>query len=258
MSNTAISFKNVSKVFYLQKEKTFKEMLPSLFSGKGVAKKFQALSDVSFDINIGETVGIIGRNGAGKSTILKLIAGVTAPSTGQVEINGKVAPLIEIGSGFHHELTGLENIYLNAAIIGMHKKEIKAVVDKIIEFSELGDFIKVPVKRYSSGMYMRLGFSVAIYTNAPILLIDEVLAVGDQSFQKKCIDSLKSIKESKERTIVFISHNEGAIKKFCERSLLIEQGKLIKDGDTNEVIKEYHKILANISTTEQHTSNIPT
>jgi len=258
MTDIAISFKNVTKTFYLQEDRTFKDFLPNLLSGKSWAKKFLALSDVSFDISIGETVGIIGKNGAGKSTILKLIAGITSPTKGSVEINGRVAPLIEIGAGFHHELTGLENIFLNAAILGMHKKEIDLVVSDIIKFSELGDFINVPVKRYSSGMYMRLGFAVAIYTNAPILLIDEVLAVGDVPFQKKCLDFLKEMRESRTKTIVFISHNEAAVKKFCDRSILIEHGKVVSDGATEDVIKAYHKILDDISLSEQQTAEIAT
>lgn len=258
MNDLAISFKNVSKSFYLQEDRTFKEFLPNLLSGKSWAKKFSALSSISFDIKNGETIGIIGRNGAGKSTLLKLIAGVTSPSQGSATINGKVAPLIEIGAGFHHELTGLENIFLNAAILGMHKKEVEVVLDNIIKFSELGNFINVPVKRYSSGMYMRLGFSVAIHTNAPILLIDEVLAVGDTSFQKKCLNFLKELKESKTKTIVFISHNESAVKKFCERSILLEKGKIVTDNETREVLKVYHHILENMPILEQHTSEIPT
>lgn len=242
MNDFAISFKGVSKSFYLQEDRTFKELLPNLFLGKSWAKQFKALSDITFDIKAGETVGIIGRNGAGKSTILKLIAGITYPTRGSVHINGKVAPLIELGAGFHHELTGLENIFLNAAILGMHKKEIEGVIDQIIEFSELKEFINVPVKKYSSGMYMRLGFAVAIYVRAPILLIDEVLSVGDADFQKKCINHLKKLKQDHNKTIVFVSHSEQSVRNFCDRVILFDHGKIIKDSDPDNAFKIYHTL----------------
>ena len=242
MDNLVIQCKNVTKKFFLQEDKTFKEFLPNLLLGKSWAKEIIALDDISFEINIGETVGIIGKNGAGKSTLLKLMAGVTAASKGEVVVQGKVAPLIEVGAGFHHELTGLENIFLNGAILGMHKKEIEAVVDSIIDFSELKDFIHVPVKKYSLGMYMRLGFAVAIHINAPILLIDEVLAVGDAAFQKKCLNYLRKIKKDKTKTIIFVSHNEEAVRSFCERTILLDHGKIIKDGDPKVVFKIYHQL----------------
>lgn len=242
MSNPIITLNSVTKKFSQQEDKTFKEFLPKLLLGKSWAKQILALNNISFEVEKGQTLGIVGKNGSGKSTLLKLIAGVTTPTQGQIAVREKVAPLIELGTGFHHELTGLENIYLNAAVLGMHKKEIEQVLDKIIEFSELREFINVPVKHYSSGMYMRLGFSVAIYVNAPILLIDEVLAVGDESFQKKCIRFLKSVKENGEKTIVFVSHSEEAVKKLCDRVILLSEGKLIGDGDPKEVFEIYHKI----------------
>lgn len=237
-----ISLSNVSKDFYLQEDKTFKEFIPSLILGKPWAKKFTALSNISFRIYQGETVGIIGKNGAGKSTLLKLIAGVTKPTKGAIEINQKVAPLIEIGAGFHPELSGYENIFLNAAILGLHKKEIEPKVTSIIDFSELKDFIHTPVKRYSSGMYMRLGFSVAIHAEAPILLIDEVLSVGDFYFQKKCLKYLEDVKRSKDKTIIFVSHNENAVRDFCDRAILLDKGHLVEDGSTAEVLKNYHHL----------------
>lgn len=243
MDNNVIVLKKVTKKFSQQEDKTFKEFLPNFLLGKSWAKQLVALDNVSFEIKKGETVGMIGKNGSGKSTLLKLIAGVTTPTKGEINVEGKVAPLIELGAGFHHELTGLENIYLNSAVLGMHKKEIEQVLDKIIEFSELKEFIRIPVKRYSSGMYMRLGFSIAIFVNAPILLIDEVLAVGDASFQKKCMDYLKSVKESKEKTIIFVSHNEEEVKKICDRVLLFSEGKMITDGSPKEVFEKYHTIL---------------
>lgn len=241
-NSQSIVFKNATKQFLLQDDKTFKEALPSLILGKPWAKEFTALSDISFEIKEGETVGIIGKNGAGKSTLLKLIAGVTVPSKGEVKVLGRVAPLIELGAGFHQELTGYENIFLNAAILGMHKKEIEAVVNKIIEFSELKDFINVPVKRYSSGMYMRLGFSVAIHVDAPILLIDEVLSVGDRDFQKKCLNRLKTMQEDHNKTIVFVSHSEQSVKSFCDRVILLDHGKMVFDGLPAEAFKKYHNL----------------
>lgn len=243
MDNISIEFKNVTKKFYLQEDKTFKEFLPNLILGKSWAKEFIALSNLDFEIKKGETVGIVGKNGAGKSTLLKLIACVTSPSKGEVTINGKVAPLIELGAGFHHELTGYENILLNAAILGMHKKEIEAVIDQIIDFSELKDFMDVPVKKYSSGMYVRLGFSIAIYTNADIFLIDEVLAVGDAAFQKKCMNRMNDLKKRQNKTIIFVSHNERAVKSFCERAILLDHGKLLADGLSETIFDKYHHIL---------------
>lgn len=238
----AIQFKNVTKGFYLQIDKTFKEAIPNLLLRRPWAKKLIALSDISFTINKGEIMGIIGKNGAGKSTILKLIAGVTAPSKGQVIINGKVAPMIELGAGFHHELTGYENIFLNAAILGMHKKEIELAIDKIIEFSELAEFIHSPVKQYSSGMYMRLAFSIAIHIDAPILLVDEVLAVGDEDFKKKCLKRLNEIKSEHSKTIIFVSHDEKMVKEFCDRVLLLSGGKILEDGSPDKAFEIYHKL----------------
>lgn len=240
MSNPVIICKNITKTFSQQDDKTFKEFLPNLILGKPWAKQLIALDNISLEVEKGETVGVVGKNGSGKSTLLKLIASVTAPTQGEIIVTEKVAPLIELGTGFHHELTGLENIYLSAAVLGMHKKEIEQVIDKIIEFSELREFIHIPVKRYSSGMYMRLGFSVAIFVNAPILLIDEVLSVGDASFQKKCTDYFKSVKKDRNITIIFVSHSEQTVKKICDRAILLSAGKIITEGDPKEVFKKYH------------------
>lgn len=245
MDPLAIEFKNVNKMFYLQEDKTFKEFLPNLLLGKSWAKKFLALSELNFKIKPGETVGIVGKNGAGKSTILKLIAGVTTPTKGKVVINGKVAPLIELGAGFHHELTGYENILLNAAILGMHKKEVEAVIAQIIEFSELKEFMSVPVKKYSSGMYVRLGFSIAIYTNADIFLIDEVLAVGDAAFQKKCLNKMRELKSKHDKTIIYISHNEQTVKNFCDRAILLHEGVIVADGPPSQIFSKYHSYYLN-------------
>lgn len=233
----SISFSHVSKSFTLQHQRTFKELLPELFLGKSTGEKHTVLKDLSFSIAEGETVGIIGRNGAGKSTIMKLIAGVTYPNSGEITLQGKVAPLIELGAGFHGELTGYENIFLNAAILGLHKKEVEQKVDEIIAFSELGKYIYEPVKRYSSGMHMRLGFSIVIHMNSPILLVDEVLAVGDMAFQKKCLDRLQQLKG--QRTIIFISHDRDAVEGFCERALYLESGEILFDGTPKEAFKRY-------------------
>lgn len=234
-----IEFSNVTKQFMLQEDRTFKELIPSLLLNRPLSKKYKALSDVSFTINEGETVGIVGKNGAGKSTILKLIAGVTYPTNGTVKIHGRVAPIIELGAGFHHELSGYENIFLNAAILGMHKREIEQKVSSIIEFSELDKFIHVPVKKYSTGMHMRLAFSVAIHIDAPILLIDEVLAVGDEAFQKKCLDYLTMMKKDQKKTIVFVSHAREAVEGFCDRALLLESGKILLDDTPKNVFAQY-------------------
>lgn len=239
--NPAITFTHVNKQFIMQDDRTFKEVIPNLLRGKSWARKYQALNDVSFVINRGETVGIIGKNGAGKSTILKLIAGVTYPTSGEVIVHERVAPLIELGAGFHHELSGYENIFLNAAILGMHKKEVEGKIQKIIAFSELEAFIHSPVKRYSTGMYMRLAFSIAVHLDAPILLIDEVLAVGDVAFQKKCINYLKQIKSQEDKTIVFVSHSEDTVIEFCDRAILINAGKLESSGKPKDILRTYHK-----------------
>lgn len=237
-----ISFKNVTKKYLIQEDRTFKELIPNLVLGKPWAKQHTVFQNLSFSIAAGETVGIVGRNGAGKSTLLKLIAGVTYPTKGKVAVCCQVTPLIELGAGFHHELSGYENIFLNAAILGMHKREIETKVDSIIDFSELGDFIHTPIKRYSTGMQMRLAFAIAIHIDAPILLIDEVLAVGDESFQHKCLAYLQEMKSRHDKTIIFVSHDENAVKHFCERAILLNHGKVIADGKPSEVFAAYHTL----------------
>lgn len=241
MSTPVISFSHVQKQFAIQTDRTAKELIPSLLAGKAWAKTHTVFSDLSFTIHKGETVGIIGKNGAGKSTILKLIAGVTYPNKGHIEVNGHVAPLIELGVGFHHELTGYENIFLNGAILGMSKQQIESKVASIIEFSGLNEYLHTPVKRYSTGMYTRLAFAIAIHTDADILLIDEVLAVGDVEFQKKCLDYLDKLKQQREKTIIFVSHDEAAVKAFCERALFISGGELRFDGEPKEALRLYNR-----------------
>jgi lipopolysaccharide transport system ATP-binding protein len=201
---------------------------------------FTALKDISFKVFAGETIGVIGINGAGKSTILGLLAGVLKPSSGQVIVDGRIAPLLELGAGFHPELSGRENILLNGILLGMLKREVEEKTDSIIEFSELEEFIDQPIRTYSSGMLARLGFSVAVHCDPDILLVDEVLAVGDQDFQKKCIEKMLIFKQEK-KTIVFVSHNTDEILKVCDRAIWIDQGIVYRDGQPDEVINEYIK-----------------
>ncbi len=202
------------------------------------SEEFWALKDVAFEVNQGDRVGIIGRNGAGKSTLLKIISQITEPTTGKITINGRVASLLEVGTGFHPELTGRENIFLNGSIMGMSKKEIQSKFDEIVAFSEVEKFLDTPVKRYSSGMYVRLAFSVAAHLEPDILIVDEVLAVGDVAFQKKCLGKMEEV-SGHGRTILFVSHNMQAIQKICTKSVLLKYGKIIAIGDTDSVIEEY-------------------
>jgi len=237
-STPIIKFENVTKNFSLNKQKTFKEFFPALLLGHETKEDFTALDNISFEINKGETVGIIGPNGSGKSTILKLIAGVMYPTTGKVTVHGKVSPLIELGAGFHPELSGTENIYLNGSILGLNQKELKDLYADIVNFSELGEFINQPIKHYSSGMYMRLAFAVAIHTKPDILLVDEILAVGDTAFQAKCFAKMEQFKKDGV-TIIYVSHSMDSVKSFCNRAIYINHSKLISDGPASEVIDKY-------------------
>jgi len=200
---------------------------------------FWSLKDVSFNVCQGEIIGIIGRNGAGKSTLLKIITGITEPTEGRIDIYGRIASLLEVGTGFHLELTGRENIYLNGAILGMKKSEIDRKFDEILEFSEVEQFIDTPVKYYSSGMRVRLGFSVAAHLEPEILLIDEVLAVGDAAFQKKCLGKLNNVATSEGRTVLFVSHDMTAILSLCQRAIMLEQGRVIAEGHTDDIVEKY-------------------
>lgn len=200
---------------------------------------FLALDDVSLSVRKGEALGIIGRNGAGKSTLLKLLSRVTAPTRGRIAYNGRIASMLEVGTGFHSELTGRENIYLNGAILGMKKKEIDAKIEKIIEFSECGPFIDTPVKRYSSGMYVKLAFSVAVHLDAEIMIMDEVLAVGDAAFQQKCLSRMKEAAREEGRTVLYVSHNMATISQLCDRCIVMEKGKKVFDGPVPEAISLY-------------------
>jgi lipopolysaccharide transport system ATP-binding protein len=198
-----------------------------------------ALNDVSFEVNQGEVLGVIGKNGAGKSTLLKILSKITRPTKGHVYLDGRVASLLEIGTGFHPEMTGRENIFMNGAVLGMTRREIRTKFDEIVEFSGIGKYIDTPVKRYSSGMYMRLGFSVTAFLEPEILIIDEVLAVGDVDFQAKCLGRLNEVSKNHGRTVLFVSHNMDAIRTLCSRCILLDQGMLTMDGPAPEVIRQY-------------------
>ena len=218
---------------------------------------FWALKDVTFDVKRGEALGIIGHNGAGKSTILKLLSRITTPSAGEITINGRLSALIEVGSGFHPELTGRENIYLNGSILGMLRRGITEKLDSIVEFAELQQFIDTPVKRYSSGMYVRLGFSIAAHLEPDILLLDEVLAVGDAAFQQKCLQRISELKQNG-TTIVFISHDLRAVQKLCDRVLLLKKGKIEADGDPAETIALYQSLSQQIAVQARRPGQEPT
>ena len=200
---------------------------------------FMALKGVSLEVKKGERVGIIGHNGAGKSTLLKLISRVTGPTSGTISLNGRVASMLEVGTGFHGELTGRENIYMNGAILGMTKKEIDSKIEQIIDFSEVRQFIDTPVKRYSSGMYVKLAFSVAAHLDSEIMIMDEVLAVGDLAFQKKCLDKMNDVSRQQGRTILYVSHNMNTIRQLCDRVVVLDKGLVVFDGDVEEGIGVY-------------------
>ena len=215
-----------------------------LFHGRQIlqgdeVEDFWALKDVSFDVQPGEVVGIIGRNGAGKSTLLKILSRITEPTTGRVTLRGRVASLLEVGTGFHPELTGRENIYLNGAILGMSRAEITSKFDEIVAFAEVEKFLDTPVKRYSSGMYVRLAFAVAAHLETEVLVIDEVLAVGDAAFQKKCMGKMQDVAKGEGRTVLFVSHNIGAVSSLCSRGIYLKSGQLMLQGDTETAIHAY-------------------
>jgi lipopolysaccharide transport system ATP-binding protein len=206
---------------------------------KGESDIVWSLKDINFEIQQGEAVGIIGRNGAGKSTLLKLLSRVTSPTTGTIKAKGRIASLLEVGTGFHPELTGRENIYLNGAILGMRKKEIDKKLDQIIDFSGVERYVDTPVKRYSSGMYVRLAFAVAAHLESEILIVDEVLAVGDAEFQTKCLGKMKDVSTNDGRTILFVSHNMAAVKALCKEGILLQHGQIVKGGNVPDVVDYY-------------------
>jgi lipopolysaccharide transport system ATP-binding protein len=253
-NNVAIRVDGLSKQYRIglqpEKYKTMRDSLANgfgnLFNRKANAEEtatFWAVRDLSFEIKPGEVVGVIGRNGAGKSTLLKLLARITEPTRGHAEIHGRIGALLEVGTGFHQELSGRENIYLNGAILGMRRAEIDRKFDEIVEFSEVGKFIDTPVKRYSSGMHLRLAFSVAAHLEPEILLVDEVLAVGDVAFQKKCVGKMEDV-AAHGRTVLFVSHNLAAVKELCQTSLVLSNGQLEYRGSVTEGLARYSQTVA--------------
>ena len=242
MSEPIIKIENIGKKYSLGTKEPYyslRDSIAEFFTKKKKLKEeFWALRNVGFEIGRGETVGIIGRNGAGKSTLLKILSRITPPTEGKIEMRGRVASLLEVGTGFNPELTGRENIYLNGAILGMTKKEIDSKFHEIVAFSEVEKFLDTPVKRYSSGMYVRLAFAVAAHLEPEILIVDEVLAVGDAQFQKKCLGKMGDVAKSG-RTVLFVSHNMVAIEKICQKVILLEQGRLVEQGDPTSIIEKY-------------------
>lgn len=237
-----IQCKNICKTYNLNRQKTFKEFLPALFAGKKTINKFKALNHINFEIKKGESLGILGKNGSGKSTLLKLIAGVTKPSEGLITVNGQVAPLIELGAGFHPELTGRENIYLNGSILGIKRQEMDKIYKEIVDFAELWSFIDQPIKHYSSGMYMRLAFSVAVAETPDILLVDEILAVGDIKFQEKCLKKMEEFQKNG-ATMLIVSHNPKQIEEYSTKALVLDNGNQIYFGDFKTALYKYNSMI---------------
>ncbi|HID88656.1 MAG TPA: ABC transporter ATP-binding protein [Anaerolineae bacterium] len=237
----AIQFENVSKKFTLHHERarSFQELaLHLLHRNRRSREEFWALREVNFTVEEGETVGLIGPNGAGKSTVLKLISRIIEPTSGRIRVNGRVGALLELGAGFHPDLTGRENIYLNGSILGLSRAEIRRKMDEIIAFAELERFIDVPVKHYSSGMYVRLGFSIAVHTEPDVLLVDEVLAVGDAAFQRRCLERIDDLRRQGV-TILLVSHSADTVRALCKRALWLEEGRLVADGSAEAVVARY-------------------
>lgn len=239
---TAIAVQQVSKSFRLSTDPVYslKERLVRL--GRSEHVEFHALHDANLEIEQGETVGILGHNGSGKSTLLKCIAGILTPTTGQVLVRGRLTSLLELGAGFHPELTGRENVYINAAFYGMGRKEIDRRFDQIVDFSELHQFIDEPVKHYSSGMYVRLGFAVAVNLDPDVLLVDEVLAVGDEVFQAKCVSRIQEF-QADGRTIVFVTHDAATVRQICDRAIVVDHGRIVLDGDANDAVRVFREHL---------------
>ena len=257
MSESIISVENLSKCYKIGRQAAkgdglrhvlegavrapFGWLRPEARAKRAKTEDFWAVKDLSVEIKAGEMVGVIGRNGAGKSTFLKLLSRITEPTTGRIKLRGRVASLLEVGTGFHPELTGRENIFLNGAILGMSRLEIKRKFDEIVEFAEISKFLDTPVKRYSSGMYVRLAFAVAAHLEPEILIVDEVLAVGDADFQKKCLGKMEDVSTKEGRTVILVSHQMTAIQNLCTRCLLMDQGQLVMQGGTQEVVNKYLK-----------------
>lgn len=240
MSQTIIQIKDVSMHFRLSNDRisSLKEFVTTALKGKLQYKEFEALKHVTFDVQRGETVGIIGRNGSGKSTLLKIISGILKPTQGTVEVRGNIVPMLELGSGFDMDLTGRENVYLNGAILGYSEEFLKTKFDEIVDFSELGEFINVPIRNYSSGMLMRLAFSVAAMVEPEILIADEILAVGDEAFQHKSMSRMKEMME-RGTTVLLVSHSLDQIREVCDKVIWLHQGEIVKMGEVTEVCDQY-------------------
>ncbi|HEX7595745.1 MAG TPA: ABC transporter ATP-binding protein, partial [Gemmatimonadaceae bacterium] len=247
MSEHSLRLNHVFKRFRRgERHDSLRDLIPSLVKRAVsrdreralAAEEFWVLNDISFELKKGETLGIIGHNGAGKSTMLKHLSGIMEPTRGNIEVNGRLSALIEVGAGFHPDLTGRENVFLNGVILGMSRAEVKRKFDEIVEFAGLEEFIDTPVKRYSSGMFARLGFSVAAHLEPDILVIDEVLSVGDFAFQRKGLEKMRAIAKSG-ATVIFVSHNLQAVAEFCQRGILLEKGRVIADGPTDQVVRRY-------------------
>lgn len=264
MQDTVINVENLSKRFIISHEgrerytslrdvitRKAKTLFPS--ANKEIThrskEEFWALQDITFSVKRGDRIGIIGRNGAGKSTLLKILSRITEPTAGSITIHGRVASLLEVGTGFHPELTGRENIFLNGAILGMTRAEIRKKFDEIVAFAEVEKFLDTPVKRFSSGMYVRLAFAVAAHLEPEILIVDEVLAVGDAQFQKKCMAKMEDVSKGGDRTVLFVSHNLGSVQMLCNRTVLLQKGQVEAVGATQEVIKKYLSDTANLTST---------
>src|SRR5208337_219554 len=252
-NDLAVSVRGLSKSYVIahnsNQPTNFREVIVDrirhpLGNGRQHQETFWALKDIDFDIRLGESVGIIGRNGAGKSTLLKLLSRITYPTAGAIDLYGQMASLLEVGTGFHAELTGRENIFLNGSILGMRRGEIDRKFDEIVEFSGVEQFLDTPVKRYSSGMYVRLAFAVAAHLEPDILVVDEVLSVGDAAFQKKCLGKMGSFAQGG-RTVLFVSHNMEAIRSLCQRAVWLTEGRLHRDGEANEIVEAYFNSISN-------------
>ena len=254
--SVAIRVKDLTKKYKLYQKRS--ERLANAFGKEKNIKEFYALKGVSFEISKGECVGIIGHNGAGKSTLLKLLTGVAFPTSGEIEINGRLASMLELGSGFNPELTGIENIYFNGSLNGLTKEEIDGKLKDILEFADIGNFIEQPVKNYSSGLFARLAFAVAINVDPDILIVDEILSVGDVGFQVKCMEKFNEFKK-KGKTILYVSHGLGTVKKFCDRAIWLQKGEVIDDGNSVIVVERYYNLNfnpANIEQLKDHKSDI--
>ncbi|OGL39925.1 MAG: hypothetical protein A3C43_06330 [Candidatus Schekmanbacteria bacterium RIFCSPHIGHO2_02_FULL_38_11] len=240
-----ITVENLGVFFmlYHQQHITLKETIISFLRRKRRYEKFWALRNITFKVKKGEMLGIIGVNGSGKSTLLKILAKILIPDEGKATIRGKVSALLELGAGFHEELTGMENVYLAGSILGLTRKQIEGIYDEIVEFSELKKFMDIPVKNFSSGMYMRLGFTIATSVNPDILIIDEILGVGDEGFQKKCYERIENFKKAG-KTIILVSHASNLVENFCDRAILLNAGQMVCDGKPQDIIATYREILS--------------